>query len=424
MDVKAACTRVMHHRLMQTPSSPPGLALRNLGRAPHRLLFFIGAGNLLLAMAWWALWLLQARWQWPGLPMPAVPPGWLHALIMLYLVFPSFIFGFLLTVFPRWMGLPELARRHYLPVGAGLFGGQLALLLGAAGVPFAIRVGAVLALLGWSCGLWRLGRLLHAERGRTWHARSCMAALLLGYAGLCGFVAFIVFGADPGWVMVGIKLGGFGLLLPVYATVAHRMFPFFAGNVVPGYQPWRPLRWLGAFWVFVVLHLLLDLRAQSAWLWLADLPLLLLSVLALWRWWPRGDMPGLLRVLFIGLAWLPVSLALHVVQSLAEVLGSPLNLGRGPAHALFIGLFGSLLVAMVTRVTQGHSGRALRMPAVAWFAFVAIQAVAVMRVMAELMPDAAAWQALSALGWLLAFSPWVARIGRIYLAPRRDGRDG
>ena len=106
------------------------------------------------------------------------------------------------------------------------------------------------------------------------------------------------------------------------------------------------------------------------------------------------------------------------------MLGSPLNLGRGPAHALFIGLFGSLLVAMVTRVTQGHSGRALRMPAVAWFAFVTIQAVAVMRVLAELMPDAAAWQALSALGWLLAFSPWVARIGRIYLAPRRDGRDG
>gem|GEM_PF-2248775 len=30
---------------------------------------------------------------------------------MQYLVLPSFIFGFLLTVFPRWMGLPELDGR-------------------------------------------------------------------------------------------------------------------------------------------------------------------------------------------------------------------------------------------------------------------------------------------------------------------------
>ena len=26
--------------------------------------------------------------------------------------------------------------------------------------------------------------------------------------------------------------------------------------------------------------------------------------------------------------------------------------------------------------------------------------------------------------WLLALSPWVAHIGRIYLSPRRDGRPG
>src|SRR3546814_9781155 len=62
------------------------------------------------------------------------------------------------------------------------------------------------------------------------------------------------------------------------------------------------------------------------------------------------------------------------------------SLGRGPAHALFVGFFGSVLVAMVTRVTQGHSGRSLVMPAAAWFAFVAIQIVAAMRVAAEVLP--------------------------------------
>jgi uncharacterized protein involved in response to NO len=79
---------------------------------------------------------------------------------------------------------------------------------------------------------------------------------------------------------------------------------------------------------------------------------------------------------------------------------------------------------MVTRVTQGHSGRPMMMPTVAWFAFIALQVVTVMRVVAELMPDVMAWQAAAAIGWLLAFAPWVLRIGRIYLTPRADGKPG
>lgn len=79
---------------------------------------------------------------------------------------------------------------------------------------------------------------------------------------------------------------------------------------------------------------------------------------------------------------------------------------------------------MVTRVTQGHAGLPLFMPAVAWFAFVAIQVVAVMRVFAEVMADGLAWQAAAAVGWLVALGPWVARLGSIYLAPRADGKVG
>ena len=32
-----------------------------LAAAPHRLLFFAGAANVLLAMLWWTLWLVDAR---------------------------------------------------------------------------------------------------------------------------------------------------------------------------------------------------------------------------------------------------------------------------------------------------------------------------------------------------------------------------
>ena len=59
-----------------------------------------------------------------------------------------------------------------------------------------------------------------------------------------------------------------------------------------------------------------------------------------------------------------------------------------------------------------------------WFAFLAIQLVAVTRIAAELSGDAVLWQAVAAAGWLVAFLPWVGRIGNIYLRPRADGKAG
>ena len=168
------------------------------------------------------------------------------------------------------------------------------------------------------------------------------------------------------------------------------MFPFFAANVVDGYSAWRPLWVLAVFWVLVIAHLILELTHANAWLWLADVPLFLLTATLCIRWWPRGKQPALLTVLFVGLTWLPLSLALYSAQSLGYLLSGVITLGRAPAHALFVGFFGSVLVAMVTRVTQGHSGRALVMPAAAWFAFVAIQLVAVLRIGAEFAHDSAA----------------------------------
>lgn len=82
---------------MPTPTSSPALSLRLLGRAPHRLMFFIGATNLLLAMLWWAAWLSTTRWPALAMPQPTPYAGWLHAFVMQYQVLPSFMFGFLLT---------------------------------------------------------------------------------------------------------------------------------------------------------------------------------------------------------------------------------------------------------------------------------------------------------------------------------------
>jgi uncharacterized protein involved in response to NO len=398
--------------------------MQHVLKAPHRMMFFIGAGNVLLAMAWWAAWLVSARWPHVlQLQPPQQFAGWLHAIVMQYQVLASFVFGFLLTVFPRWMGHPELSRKRYVPVGIGLFGGQLATLAGAVGWTSGTTVALVLTLAGWSWGAATLAWLVVTERGTTWHARSCLAALILGLIGLCAWAWFVAGGA-PQWAFASIKLGTFGFLLPMYLTVAHRMFPFFAGNAVNGYVPWRPMWVLGVAFVLVLVHLGLELVHAYGWLWIADLPLLLLTAFLLWRWWPRGPKPGLLTVLFIGLAWLPITFALYLAQSVGYLSTGEYLFGRAPAHALFVGFFGSVLVAMVTRVTQGHSGRPLVMPGAAWFAFVALQCVSVVRILSDLASDPVRWQAIAAIGWLVALAPWVLRLGRIYLAPRIDGKPG
>ncbi|MGH8518925.1 MAG: NnrS family protein, partial [Panacagrimonas sp.] len=134
--------------------------------------------------------------------------------------------------------------------------------------------------------------------------------------------------------------------------------------------------------------------------------------------------PALLRVLFIALLWLPVTFALYAGQSVWYVLADDFALGRAPAHALFVGFFGSVLVAMVSRVTQGHSGGPLVLPRIGAYAFLCVQIVAVIRVAAEIVPDTALWQALAALGWLVALGPWALWLAGVYLRPRVDGKPG
>jgi uncharacterized protein involved in response to NO len=408
----------------QAESTAGGASVRRLAAAPHRLMFFAGATNVMLAMIWWATWLVASRW--PQLFMmkyPPVFPGWLHAFVMLYQLLPSFFFGFLLTTFPKWTKQPEVARRQFVPVGVGLLAGQLLTLAGALGSHAAIVVGFALTLVGWTAALAVLVPMLWREEGTTWHARSCVGALVVGYAGMIGFGAYLL-GAAATWAPISIKLGSFGMALMVFFTVAHRMFPFFASNAVVGYQMWRPMWLLAAVWLGVGVHLVLALAHAFAWLWLPDAALVVLTSIAWWRWWPRGNKSGLLAVLFVGLAWLPIAMVLYTVDDLAYATTGAFELGRAPAHALFVGFFGSVLIAMVTRVTQGHSGRPLVMPAVAWFAFVAIQVVTVVRVVADLTRDPFAWFAIAAIGWLVALGPWVVRLGRIYLTPRADQKPG
>lgn len=433
--IKAARRKIAHIAAMNvsvdrksTPPTAPRTSFADLpalmASAPHRLMFFAGASAVLVSMLWWACWLAAPRFGWLHFAAPPVPAGWAHAVLTQYGMLPLFFFGFLLTVFPRWMSQPALTPRDYIPVFAGVFGGYLLAHVGLIVGHSLLIAGLALMAVGYLAGLVSLGRVLWADRGRNHSAVSCYAALLLGLAGLGLFLAFAL-GAPAQCAIVSIKLGTFGLLLPVFFTVCHRMLPFLSNNVAANYRMVRPAWSLPLMWLLLLAHLVLELGHWTAWLWVSDAPLALFFAWHWLAWQPWKAMrPGLLAVLFIAFAWLPISFGLYAAQSLIEWTHGSQIWGRIPLHVLTIGFFGSMLVAMVTRVTQGHSGRPLQMGPISWITFAALQVVVLLRVIAELVKDTHLWLAIAAFAWVAAFLPWALRSLRIYLTPRLDGKPG
>jgi uncharacterized protein involved in response to NO len=411
------------------PSAPAGMPSlaelpKLLAAAPHRMMFFGGATAVLVTMLWWACF-LGAGYFGHAFPVAPVPGGWAHAIFTQYGMLAMFIFGFLLTVFPRWMGQPALPKRAYVPVFIGVFGGYLLSHIGLLNLKPVLIAGVALMLGGWAMGLRALGGVLWRNRGKDHHAVSCFTALVAGFVGLACFFAFLL-GAPWQCAILAIKLGTFALLLPIFFTVSHRMVPFFSKNIVgPSYRLFRPDWSLYVLWPLLIAHLGLDLAHKFDLLWLPDAPLALFFAYHWVNWQPWKCLrPGLLAALHLAAIWLPTAFVLFAVQSLVFRWSGEFILGRAPVHALTVGFFGSMLVAMVTRVTHGHSGRPLQMGPIPWLTFALLQIVAITRIGAEVVNNTALWLVVAAFGWVIAFAPWVLRSLWIYLTPRRDGVPG
>jgi len=388
--------------------------------APHRLLFLTGAFQFAAMLAWWSGWLLELSGIGLALPQP-IPGNLLHAPILLFLMLPSFFFGFLLTVFPRWTGFPDSGLGVYLPVAAGFALAAIALWIGlGTGLAGFIEAAFALAATGW---IWALGCMVRpivlehrAGRPPTWHAWSILLGLIIGLHCL-GLAAAGLLRLDPLAVHIANLVMLDLCVIPVFVTVCHRMIPFFAGNVVKGYEPWRPYWLLGVFWAASfagTLAFAYPLIAGAG-----KFALAILTGLMVWKWWPRAAAPGLLWVLVLGFSWAPMGFA---VAGWTAILAP--ELGRAAIHMLTVGFAGSLVIAMVTRVTQGHSGRPLEMPIAAWPAFVAVQAATLLRVLAAARGEHLALLTLSALAMAIGIFPWAARAIWIYLRPRLDGKPG
>lgn len=402
-------------------------SLRQLVATPHRVMFATGMLALVAGALWWSL-QLAGRLGAGGLvmPTPVLPVPWLHAVLFLYGPFPAFIFGFLMTTFARWQDAPEAPRAGFTLAAGLLAAGQLlvypALYLDAVLVGVALALGAAGMLVAWALLL----RMWLAAARRVGHATAALLALTCGVLGATAAALWAI-GGRPLLLELAIALAVWGFLLPVYFAVGHRMVPFFSSLVVADYEVFRPAWSLPVAMLLCAGHLALSLGHRADLTWLVDAPLALLALRHTLGWQihkARGV--RLLLSLHLGFAWFGVALALYAVQSFALWWDATLILGRMPLHALALGMFGSLLVAMVTRVTMGHSGRPLVMDAVVWTCFLGVQSAVLLRLAAELLDGRAQlWSLAVAAGlWALTLLVWAARCLPIYLSPRADGKPG
>ena len=397
--------------------------------APHRVMFLGGALQSIAVMLW-LLVEMAARYGVTGhaVDWPAAPAA-VHGYLMIYGLFPFFIFGFLMTTYPRWMNDKEIPARRYVPAFVLLMLGNIGFYAGLLADRTALFAAVLLALAGWGAALYALLRvLLDAQHPDKRHPQIIFIALSMGWCSLAAYAVWL-WSSNAAWLSVAIQGGLWFFLLPVFASVAHRMIPFFTSTALPQHLVARPY-W--AWWVMLaagVTHGLLQLADAAAWLWLCDLPLAFAALYLTHAWGLRRSLGiPMLGVLHIGFAWLGIAMLLSAVQSIVLFSsgGTAFVWGLAPLHALTVGCFATLLVGMGTRVTLGHSGLPMRVDTPIRLMFIGIQLAAVLRVLADMLPvQIMHWLYFAAaVVWLACFVPWVSRYLPVYWKPRVDGKPG
>jgi uncharacterized protein involved in response to NO len=150
--------------------------------------------------------------------------------------------------------------------------------------------------------------------------------------------------------------------------------------------------------------------------------LLVAGVLNLWRvaqWRGLATLgEPLLAILHLGYLWIVLGAAL-----LGGAMLSPRIPEAAAIHALTAGAIGTMVLAVMTRVARGHTGRPLEADALTSLIYVAVVASAAVRVAAAfadtwsmvlLVVAAALWVASFAL-FVVAYGPWL-------VSPRADAR--
>lgn len=410
-----------------------GWRLSGLLEAPHRLAFALAMLVLIGSAIWWGLVQWDRFTGHLGLRY-AVSPTLTHGAVMSLGFIPLFFAGFLFTAGPKWLAVEAPSARQLLPALSLQFAGWWLWLVGAHGHLTVATAGLALALVGMTLMYVRFwGLLRRSPVPDRLHAKVVALAGAVGLLSLTGLLLALLAGRlDLGSALV--RSGLWGFVVVTYVVVAHRMIPFFTSSAVPMVEVWRP------FWVLWALLTMVTMEWLAVWAewagwpagreWMLARGLLELAAgsVILWLAFAWGLVQSLrirlLAMLHLGFVWLGLSFVLAGLSQLLGLrTGIPL-LGLGALHALTMGFLGSLMLAMVTRVSCGHSGRTLVADNLVWALFWSLQLAVVLRIVAVLLPDPTAVTALSALLWALVSLLWGARLLGWYGRPRADGRPG
>ena len=404
----------MQHAASLTVSGKKASAAGDEARCSPRAFLAQGFRPFFLVAGFWAaaaltLWIVMFG---TGTAAPSRfdPLTW-HIHEMLFGFVMAAIAGFLLTAIPNWT-LRRPVDGWLLGLLAGLWVlGRIICLISAL-VPPWLAIAADLSFPVALAGI--VAREIVA--GRNWRNLPMVAPVtVLGIANLLMHLEANGAALPPG---LGWRLG-LAAVIVLISVVAGRIVPSFTRNWLtkrgssdlPIVSRWIDRTALG------VLH-----AGLFGWAVLPTFhpvgPLLLfgamLNLERLRRW--RGDATTaepLLLVLHVGYAWLVLGTALLGLATLdADMPPS------AAIHALTAGAIGTMILAVMTRVTRGHTGRNLSADRLTSLIYILVTFAAIARVLAAFEAD---WTVplliASACCWITAFGLFVLGYGRMLLLP-------
>lgn len=385
------------------------MAIAPILRLGFRPFFLLG--TLLAALAI-PLWIASLQ----GWALPTPIGGWLswHRHELVFGFAGAIIAGFLLTAVQSWTGRPSLSGRPLaMLVGLWLLA-RFSWWLPSAWPLLLFNLAFLLAVAG------AMARLLWAVRQRRNYPIVLVLALLAA-ADLLSLLG--VLQQHDGWQRQG-SLAAIWLAVAMITLIGGRVIPFFTQRGLGRtamVQPWPWLDWLllgGG--VLAALLSAAGLILQPGWIGaVLMLALGLGHSVRLWRWFDRGLLQvPLLWSLHLAYAWLAVGclgLALWHV-------GGPVPFSQA-LHALTVGSIAGLILAMLARVSLGHTGRQLQLPRGFAVAFLLLNLAALWRVFGvSFAYQPALW--LAAVCWVLAFAQFLYCYGPMLCRSRVDGHPG
>ena len=381
-----------------------GLSLFSAGFRPFYL--FAATWSALMVPLW--IW-IYSRGQTVAL---RIDVAW-HAHEMLFGYICGIIAGFLLTAVPNWTGrLPVTGVPLALLFGLWAIG-RLAMLSPAHdGLTAALADSAFLCV--FAVVIWR-----EILTGKNW--RNLQVAVMVSLLALAN-IAF-----HSGETQVTIRLA-LGVILTLVALIGGRIIPSFTTNWLKkaGMALMPPAFNRRDLLVMVMTAVALlgwGLVPASPWSGGALLAAGGLNGWRLSRW--RGlatRKEPLLWILHVGYAWLVIGLVLLGLAALGQAVNPP---GAVPMqaglHALTAGAIGVMTLAVMTRSSLGHTGRPLTAGRGTLIIYLLVNAAALVRVAAALVPQVyMSGLILSAMLWMAAFGGFVLVYGpRLVTARRR-----